>query len=314
MDAFRVLEPGPLTTVQDLGRFGFQRFGVPVSGALDGPACRTANLLVGNPESAAVLEITFSGLKLEVLAEADLALTGARMPLLVSGRPQEAWESFRVRPGDEVVLKPARQGLRGYLAVGGGFDLSPVMGSRSTYAGARLGGLQGRPLIRGDLLPRGEAPLLAKPKRLPPELRPALDRAVSLRALPGPQDDFFGEGLEVFFSAQFKVSAKADRMGYRLEGPAVSLKEGAPRSIISEPCLAGGVQIPADGQPIILLIEQTVGGYAKIATVITPDLGLVAQARPGDLVRFDKVDLAAARQAARVEAARLARIRELLKS
>ena len=130
--------------------------------------------------------------------------------------------------------------------------------------------------------------------------------------MPGPQDDYFDQGLEAFFSGEFKVSAKADRMGYRLEGPVVDLKEGVPKSIISEPSLAGAVQIPADGQPIVLLVEQTVGGYAKIATVVSADLDKVAQARPGDSVRFRKVDIAEARKARQERVDLLAKARKVL--
>jgi allophanate hydrolase subunit 2 len=148
-------------------------------------------------------------------------------------------------------------------------------------------------------------------RELPSDFKPNLEKAIQLRALPGPQDDFFDEGLRGFFSSEFTVSGKADRMGYRLEGRTIELREDLPTSIISEPSLPGGIQVPADGQPIILLVEQTVGGYAKIATVVTPDLDLVAQARPGDVVRFNKVDLVGAHEAHRKYQDRLEKIRSL---
>ena len=312
MEVFRVLEPGAMTTVQDSGRRGFQEYGVPVSGVLDRFAARTANLLVGNPEGAALMEITFLGPRLEVLAETRVALTGAEALILVNDRQEPTWTSFDLRPGDILTIKPPQAGLRGYLAVAGGIEVPLVMGSRSTYAGAGLGGHEGRPLAKGDTLLRGESRALPRPRRLPEELRPLLRREMDLRAVPGPQDDLFDQGLTTFFTSGFKVSSKADRMGYRLEGPLVELKKDAPRSIISEPSLAGAVQIPADGQPIILLVEQTVGGYAKIATVITPDLDLVAQARPGDKVTFRRIDLAEAHGAAREAEKRLERVRREL--
>ena len=312
MDMFKVLTTGPMTTVQDLGRFGFQQYGVPVSGGMDNFALRCANLLVGNPESCAVLEMTFTGLKLEVLAPADLAVTGAKMPVTLNDRSVDTWTSFPVKPGDVLVVKPAAQGLRGYLAVTGGLDLPRVMGSRSTYLGGAIGGFQGRALAKGDILARLAGEAHGQSRELPQELRPAMDRGLTLRAVPGPQDDYFGQGLEVFFSAEFKVSAKADRMGYRLEGPVVGLKEDAPKSIISEPSLAGAVQIPADGQPIVLLIEQTVGGYAKIATVVSSDLDKVAQARPGDSVSFRQVDISQARKLHQERMDLLAQIRKIL--
>ena len=171
--------------------------------------------------------------------------------------------------------------------------------------------MEGRALAKGDSIHRFQGDSLRSARELPADYRPTLEKAVELRALPGPQDDFFGEGLTVFFSTEFTVSGKADRMGYRLEGPTIELAEGAPRSIISEPSLPGGVQIPADGRPIILLVEQTVGGYAKIATVITPDLDLVAQARPGDRFRFRRIGLSEAHQAHREYHERLDRIRSL---
>ena len=301
MEVFKVVEPGPLVTVQDRGRFGYQRFGVPVSGVLDKFSSTIANLLVGNAESAALLEVTLMRLKLDVVSEADVAVCGAEIPVSVNGEPRDNWTSFRVGPGDQISLKQAKRGLRAYLAVTGGIDVPEVMGSRSTYVGGRLGGLEGRALAKGDAIRRIERPLLDSSRELTSDFRPTLEKAINLRALPGPQDDFFDEGLAVFFSSEFTVSGKADRMGYRLEGPTINLRDDVPRSIISEPSLPGGIQVPADGRPIILLVEQTVGGYAKIATVVTPDLDLVAQARPGDRVRFTKVDLRGrARSASRI--------------
>jgi len=166
------------------------------------------------------------------------------------------------------------------------------MGSRSTYTAGKIGGFSGRPLAKGDRL--HSEPVLGKRRLVsfPEELKPSLSDEITLRALPGPQDDYFGSGLDAFFSSEFTISSKADRMGYRLEGPQIELKEGVPRSIISEPSLSGAVQIPADGHPIILLVEQTAGGYAKIATVLTPDLNLVAQAKPGNRIRFKRVNVA----------------------
>ncbi len=291
MEAFRVLEPGIYTTVQDKGRYGYQKFGVPISGAMDQFAYRVANLLVGNPEDAAALEITILGPRLEILSEADIAVTGAEIPILLNDEPMEGWASFRVKPGDLLEIKQTARGCRAYLAVTGSIDVPVVMGSRSTYVGGRIGGYGGRPLRKGDILSRGEGRLLKARRRLPHEFIPTYPREILLRAIPGPQDDHFDEGLDVFFGSEFRVTPNADRMGYRLEGPPVPHREGASRGIISEPSVPGGVQIPPDGQPIILLLEQTVGGYPKIATVITPDIDRVAQAKPGDRVHFERVDL-----------------------
>mgnify|MGYP000356630866 CR=1 FL=1 len=312
MDVFRVLEPGLYTTVQDRGRYGYQQFGIPISGAMDQFAYRVANLLVGNPEDSAVLEITVLGPRLEVLAEADIAVTGAEMPLMVNDRPAEQWASIRVKPGDVISLKQVRKGCRAYLAVTGGIDVPVVMGSRSTYVGGRIGGYQGRPLSKGDVLARGPGNPLGSPRRLPEDLLPDLATEITLRAIPGPQDDYFDEGLGIFFDSVFVVSTQADRMGYRLQGPVVPHRKGVPQSIISEPSVPGGVQIPPDGQPIILLLEQTVGGYTKIATVISTDIDRVAQAKPGDRIKFERVDLETAYGVVREREGLMQKIREML--
>ena len=312
MEVFKVLEPGPFTTIQDSGRYGYQQFGVPVSGALDTFAYRAANLLVGNPEGAAGLEITFLGPRLEALSDALVAVTGAEVPVFVNDRPQPTWTSFRVGRGDIVSIRAASKGIRAYLAVGGGILVPLVMGSRSTYTGGKIGGLDGRPPAKGDILHSGPTDSLNRIASLPESFRPRFQPEVTLSAVPGPQDDYFDTGLNVFFSSEFTVTPKADRMGYCLEGPAIEPKEGVSRSIISEPSLPGTIQIPPDGRPIIVLVEQTAGGYAKIATVITPDLDVVAQARPGDRVRFTPVDLDQAHRLHRDYRSRLKQLKEVI--
>lgn len=313
MEMFRVVEPGPFTTIQDLGRYGFQQFGIPVSGALDLFSCRVANLLVGNPENAAVLEITFIGPKLEALSEGVVALTGADMPLHVNGKSRALWEAIPVKAGDRISLKAAAKGVRAYLAVSGGVLVPEVMGSRSTCIGGRFGGMKGRALAAGDILERGAAHVPYAMLRLPDEFRPEFRSEITLRALPGPQDDYFDKGLELFLSSQFTVTPQADRMGYRLDGPVITLKEGMPTSIISEPHVPGAVQVPPDGRAIIVLVEQTVGGYAKIATVVSADLNILAQARPGHRVRFSRVDGAEAHFSYLTHQEKLERIRTILR-
>ncbi len=294
MEVFAILEPGAFTTVQDAGRYGYQQFGIPVSGALDMYSYLVANLLVGNGDHDAVLEITFSGPRMEVLSDAIVAVTGADVPVFVNDEPRPSWTSFEVRRGDVLSVRTVRKGVRAYLAVRGGMSVPVIMGSRSTYAAGKIGGLSGRPLGKGDRLRSEPIDGRSRLVSFSEELQPSLPSEITLRALPGPQDDYFDSGLDAFFGSEFTVSSKADRMGYRLEGPVIQLKEGVPRSIISEPSLSGAIQIPPDGQPIILLVEQTVGGYAKIATVVTPDLNVVAQAMPGNRIRFERVDLAEA--------------------
>jgi biotin-dependent carboxylase-like uncharacterized protein len=313
MEVFEILEPGAFTTIQDGGRYGYQQFGIPVSGALDRFSYVAANMLVGNHENAAALEITFVGPKIEVLSDTIVAVTGAEIPVLVNDEPRPSWASIELRRGDVLSIRTARRGVRAYLAVGGGIAVPMVMGSRSTYTGSKIGGLEGRPLARGDRLRCDSANTQQRVVSLPKELRPSLRNEVTLRALPGPQDDYFDSGFEVFFSTEFMVTSKADRMGYRLEGQVIELKEGVPRSIISEPSLSGGVQIPPEGQAIIVLVEQTVGGYAKIATVITPDLDVVAQAKPGDKIRFKRVDLSGAHRLYANYRSRLEQLRVLFR-
>jgi biotin-dependent carboxylase-like uncharacterized protein len=291
MDAFSILTAGAYTTVQDTGRYGYQQMGIPVSGVLDKFSCRVANMLVDNPGNAAVLEITVMGPRLELQAEADIAITGAEIGMTLNDQPVEGWKSIRTKPGDILNIQQVKSGCRAYLAISGGIDVPVVMGSRSTYVGGKLGGYQGRPLKEGDRIKCGQPKLLTTPRQTPADMIPQCPSQIIIRAIPGPQDDFFQEGLETLFQSEFMVSTKADRMGYRLQGPEVKLKGGMPKSIISEPTMPGGVQIPADEQPIILLVEQTVGGYTKIVTVISTDIPKVAQATPGDTIRFEKASL-----------------------
>jgi allophanate hydrolase subunit 2 len=187
------------------------------------------------------------------------------------------------------------------------------MGSRSTYIAGQIGGVQGRDLLKGDVLYRGESSCKPSLLTLPEHLRPTFSRNMALRAMPGPQDNYFDSGMEIFFSSQFSVTAAADRVGYRLEGPTIPFADGVPQSIISEANMPGMVQVPPDGQPIIVLGEQTASGYAKIATVITPDLDLVAQARPGDVIEFTRIDLAEAHSAYFQYRQRLEQIKAVLR-
>ncbi len=287
---FEVIAPGLLTTVQDAGRKGFQKFGVSPNGALDMYSYRMANFLVGNRDEAA-LELTLVGPTLKVLASATVAVCGGDLSPSLNGSPAPRWESFVVREGDVLSFGKCRGGSRAYLAVSGGLDVKPVMGSRSTDLLARLGGLGGRPLKRGDVLYCREAEPAPPGRCVPPEYIPEFPSEVVLRVVPGPQDDHFSpKGLETFFSSTYEVTSDSDRMGCRLEGPAIEHLGGA--DIISDGVPLGAVQVPKHGRPIILLAgRQTVGGYAKIAVVITPDVDRVAQLKPGDRVRFQRVSL-----------------------
>ena len=293
-DVLRLLSPGPCTTVQDLGRFHAYHLGVPVSGAMDDYAAIFANRLVGNDDGAALLEMTLVGAGLEALESCDVAITGAAMGPRVNDRPVRQWQSLRLAPGDRLELGAAENGCRAYLAVGGGIYVAPLLGSRSTYLGGGCGGFHGRMLAAGDVLQRLPQPLLSRPRQLP--WYPLYPEGITVRALPGPHQDAFRGAMAAFFATTFKVSAQCNRMGIRLDGPKIARDPGAPESILSEPVVPGNIQVPAGGQPIILLKEQTVGGYTAIATVISCDLWRLGQAKPGDSLRFVEVDLASAHQ------------------
>lgn len=291
MTALTIVAPGGFTTIQDKGRFGFQQMGVPTSGALDSFAFEMANLLVGNDATCSVLEITVMGPKLEIKKEMDIALAGAKMGMTLNDKPVEQWKSIRVKPGDYLTISQVQQGCRAYLAVNGGIKVPRVMGSFSTYVGGKIGGFKGRPLQQEDTLETHDAPLLTSPRTLSNEFIPKYPTHALIRVILGPQDHYFDMIKTPLWGSDYMVTTKADRMGYRLMGNPLPIKENMPKSIVSEPAMPGSIQIPPDGQPIILLVEQTVGGYAKIATVISTDLSKVAQTTPGDTLEFEKIDL-----------------------
>ena len=286
---FEVIQPGPLTTVQDLGRFGYQQYGVPTSGALDSYAFRVGNLLVGNEEGASSLEITLFGCQLRALQDTKVALTGANLAATINGEPAPAWESLSIKRGDVLSFSRLDSGCRACLAIAGGIDVPEVMKSASTYVKAHIGGLSGRPLRQGDTLKTHESTTSAAVTRLPSEYIPAYESQVTLRVILGPQDDCFTEeGIHTLLSSEYIVSTQADRMGYRLEGPRIEHRGDA--DIISDGIPLGAVQVPGDGLPIILLADrQTTGGYTKIATVISIDIPKVAQVKPGDKIKFQQI-------------------------
>jgi biotin-dependent carboxylase-like uncharacterized protein len=301
--ALKVLSPGLRTTIQDGGRRGYRRFGVPVSGALDRDGLALANALVGNDPATAGIEVLVLGPTLELLGEgARIAAVGAH--LVIGERPLPAGQSGRLVRGSRLLVKPDG-GLVSYLAVEGGFDLPPVLGSLSTYAQGGFGGLDGRALAEGDLLPlRGEN----APER--PEMRLAAEHETHagqpIRVVLGPQDDYFSEAaIDTFLSATYRISPQADRMGFRLDGPKLEHSKGS--NIVSDGTVEGSVQVPGSGLPIVLLADaQTTGGYPKIATVISADVPLLARRPPGSTVRFAAVSQQHAEAICREHAASLA--------
>ena len=295
MEIFEVIQPGAYTTVQDSGRFSYQQFGVPVCGVVDSFAYRVANTLVGNFQGQAALEATIFGPTLKVLNQGFIAVTGGNLSPLINNNPLPMWKSIAIHTDDILQFKGVKSGCRAYIAVAGGIHVPLVMGSRSTYVAGKIGGINGRPLAAGDRLSKGEGAGKAG-NRVPSDLIPIYSDDIEIRVILGPQDDYFSQGIDKFFASTFKVSTKADRMGYRLEGSPIMQRKAIEKSIISEPSVPGGIQVPPDGQPIILLVEQTVGGYTKIATVISSDIGKVGQAKPGDQIHFRQVEIDKAHQ------------------
>ena len=301
-EAFEILRAGPLTTVQDRGRVGCQKFGVTVSGAMDEVALRVGNILVGNAQNAAALEISFLGPEIRFRADVSLALTGAEVAAELDGQPVPWYQAFLARAGQTLDIRHCTRGMRAYLAAGGGIDVPVRLGSRSTSLAAGFGGTEGRPLCDGDVLSVG--PIIGSPARwagrtVPGTWRPTFASPQTIRVVLGPQDDAFTEaGRRTFLEASYEVTPSSDRMGCRLEGPAIEHTGAA--DIISDWIPLGGIQVPGNGKPIILLADrQTTGGYTKIATVIGPDIPKLAQVRPGDHVRFQALATAEAQAAAR---------------
>ncbi len=308
--ALNVLAPGWLTTVQDLGRFGVQRFGVPPSGAMDPFAFRAANALVGNLPEAAGVEFSLEAPVFQADEDCLVAAAGRGFNLRVQDRRVGLWRAAWVRRGEQVHFMPEGSGGWAYLCVSGGIEAPLVMGSRSTYLRGRFGGLSGRLLQVGDRLPVGQ-PFVKNlyelaGRWLPPQDRPAYADAVRLGVVLGPQQEAFtAAGLETFLSGAYQVSSTSDRMGYRLAGPPVTHR--ASPEILSEGMVFGSVQIPPDHQPIVMMADHpTTGGYPKIATLARVSIPLLAQCPPGaGRVRFEAITADEARAAYRAQLQRL---------
>ncbi len=285
-----VLSAGPLTTIQDLGRPGWRRHGVVIGGAMDTFALRVANLLVGNAPDAAGVEFALTGPRLKFSADALVAICGGEFGSV------PAWRLVRMRAGGELSIEKCRLGCRGYLAVAGGFDVPVVLGGRGTDLRGGFGGHEGRPLRAGDVIRVGRGILEAHRLRpdaalhhfVAPEIRPAYSRSPIVRVVRGAEADEFANG---FFASEFVLDEHSDRMGLRFAGARLERRAGAPE-LVSSPLAPGAVQVPPDGQPIVLMADaQTIGGYPKIAHVISVDLPLLAQLRPGDTVQFSEVSM-----------------------
>lgn len=310
-----VLSPGFLTTVQDLGRWGFQAFGMPVAGAMDVYSLIAGNAVVGNPPGAAGLEMTLTGPELVFGSSGLICVTGGEFAPMLNALPVPSWEGVRVKKGDILSFRGSGPGgARAWFCFSGGIDAPLVMGSRSTYIRGGIGGCEGRRLQRDDLLPCGAPDVLwrrGEGFRVPAELRPQVADEPSARVIAGPQEEMFTpEGVETFYGSLYTVGAESDRMGYRLDGPKISHRGVA--DIISDAVANGSIQVPGHGLPIVMLADrQTTGGYPKIATVISADIPLFAWMVPGDGLSFRRVQIAEAERAAGDMAKALRSIRSL---
>lgn len=296
---FLVVESGLFTTVQDLGRFGCLKYGVPVSGAMDQFSLVAANLLVGNKPGDACLEMTLISSKLQVLSDTQIAVTGAACSPRINDEIVPMWRTLEANKGDVVSFGSMQNGCRAYLSARGGINVPLVLGSRSTYVRGGFGGLDGRPLRTGDVIESFSVRPLSVEFSMPRELVPQFAADVNARAVLGPQADMFTDaGVKTFLSCPFKVTSEADRMGYRLDGPLIEHRGSA--DIVSDALLPGAVQVPKNGRPILVMQDaQTTGGYPKIAVVISPDLCVLAQAKPGCSIKFSKVPLSEAQERSR---------------
>ncbi len=307
-DIFEVIEPGLLTTVQDLGRYGFQKYGIPVSGAMDTYSLRFANILIGNAEEDAGLEITVLGPKLRILSHSCIVITGADINPKIDGDSVSQWVPIDVHPGNILTFGPVSDGMRSYLSVPGGIDVPMLLGSRSTYTKSNMGGYHGRSLNIGDIIkanylkPNVEISVKALPEEL---VFYPFGHVHDLRVVLGPQDKAFTtEGISTFLNSEYTVSIQSDRVGYRLEGPVVEHSNGF--DIISDGSSLGSVQIPGDGSPIVLMSDRgTTGGYTKIATVISTDIYKLAQAMAGDRIKFSLVNIDEAENLLRTRESRI---------
>jgi len=289
----RIADPGPQTTVQDLGRVGQLRHGIPPSGPMDVRAFVIANRLVGNADGAAGLECTLMGPRFSAEAPCAIAVTGAEAPVTVNGETAPTHATLVLKGGDTVRIGAARAGVRAYVAFSGGIDVPPALGSRATDLRGRLGGVEGRALKRDDVLRLLPARLPA-PRALSPAPGTVLEAEPEIRVVLGPDvERFTDEGVAAFLGGPYEMLPQSDRMGARLRGPRIAHARG--HDIISDGIALGSIQVPGDGQPIVLLVDrQSTGGYTKLATVCSFDIGRVGQVKPGRRVQFRAIEVAEA--------------------
>ena len=303
----KVLKSGLLTTIQDLGRYGYQKYGVITSGAMDSEAHRIANLLVGNDQRTPTMEITLKGPVLEFQEDALIAVCGGNLSPMIDGETVGLWRPIYIKKGSELRFGNPKRGFRAYLAIAGGLDVASVMGSASTYLRAEIGGYQGRALDKGDTVNFGELsnasrkafdelkdmagsqPYQAMDWFVATEFSAPIQGEPKLKVMEGREFHLFTDDSQsFFFEEKFQIDSQSDRMGYRLQGNKLELKKQM--DMISEAVTFGTIQVPPEGNPIILLADrQTTGGYPKIGQVATVDLPRIAQLKPGEQVSFEQI-------------------------
>jgi len=288
---FKITNPGLFTTVQDLGRWGFQQFGMPVSGAMDSYSFKVANLLVGNNPDDACLEATFLPPHFEILSDTIMAVAGGETELLINDNVVDSYCNHYLKSGDNIQINPITKGCRLYIAFSGGIDVPVVMNSRSTYLRAKVGGFEGRPLKAGDKIFTCNKKIKFNPRKVHTNVLLDYNTEQTIRVIEGTEINYFSsKGVKTFLNSTYTISNQSDRMGYRLEGDIIEHKQSA--DIISSGISNGAIQVPGDGHPIIMLADrQTVGGYTKIANVISADLPILGQLIPGDKINFEMITL-----------------------
>lgn len=289
--SIKVITPGMLSTIQDGGRKGYSALGFSASGVMDLQSYHIANALAGNYTDEAVIEMTVMGGSFKFIESNYIAVTGADMQPRLEGRAVPMYETLFVKAGETLSFSAAQSGMRTYIAFAGGIDVPVIMGSRSTNLKCKIGGLDGRPLKSGDIVPALNADSefhKHKIRKAQPDNFDA--KEITIRVVMGPQDDYFTQkGIDTFLNTPYSVANESDRMGCKMSGEKIEYKTSV--DIISDGIVFGSVQVPRSGNPIVMLADrQTTGGYAKIATVISADLPLLVQAKPGTKVRFERTD------------------------
>ncbi len=292
MKRFEVIKAGLFTTIQDVGRYGYLRYGVPISGAMDQFSLVAANSLVGNDPNDACLETTLIGPELQALTKTQIAITGGECSPKIKGANVPMWQTLTAQENDIISLGKMKDGCRAYISVRGGIDVPKVLGSRSTYIRGGFGGIKGRQLKTGDIIDGFGTEILEIGYSMPEDLIPQFTNHFTVHVVLGPQVDMFTDKeVNTFLSSPYRVTLEADRMGYRLEGIPIA-HEGRKADIVSDALLPGAIQVPKNGKPIVMMRDaQTTGGYPKIAVIISSDLSMVGQAKPNDAVEFSKITL-----------------------